>query len=254
MPARTLRRTPLLLSLLLAALPAARAAGPTLVLYYEERPPLMSREQNQLIGVEGAPATAALQRAGIEVELREAPVARQVALIDHSTEAACALGLYRTPEREKLGKYSRHPIYTSPPQGLMIRADGRLGAAPNFAAILGARANILVLRNGYSYGAEADQLLAKAHAKIIRSSDNSLARARLVLKGVADGTLFTAEEGEALIKQLGDEGADLALRHYPDTPPGAGRFFFCSRAVSDSTIRALDGALGPPRPGMIGAR
>jgi polar amino acid transport system substrate-binding protein len=214
----------------------------------------MSREQNQLIGVEGTPATAALQRAGIEVELREAPVARQVALIDHSTEAACALGLYRTPEREKLGKYSRYPIYTSPPQGLMIRGDGRLDSAASFAAILDARANILVLRNGYSYGAETDQLLAKARAKIIRSSDNSLARARLVLKGVADGTLFTAEESEALIKQLGDEGAGLTLHHYPDTPPGAGRFFFCSRTVPDSTLRALDAALSPVRPGSGGAR
>ena len=203
----------------------------------------MSRVNNQLIGVQGAPATAVLQRAGITVQLQEAPVARQVALIERNTEPACALGLYRTPEREKFGKYSRAPIYASPPQGLLIRKDSRLKDVDRFAAVIGPATTTLVLRVGYSYGAETDEALAASGARIIRSADNSIARARLVLLGVADATLFTAEEGEALIKQLGDAGAALELRHYPDTPPGAGRYIFCSRSVQDSRMHALDDAM-----------
>ena len=236
-----------LLLALLAAGSAARAGAAELVLYYEERPPLMSRQDNQLTGVQGAPAMAVLQRAGITVELREAPVARQVAMITRNVEPACALGLYRTSEREKIGKYSRLPIYSSPPQSLMIRKDGRLKDINRFAAALQLPTATLVLRHGYSYGDETDKALAGSSAKIIRSSDNSLARARLVLLGVADATLFTSEEGEALIKQLGDAGAALELRRLPDAPPGEGRYFFCSRGLPDQQLRAIDDAMAASR-------
>lgn len=238
-----------LLIALLAACPAARAGAADLVLYYEERPPLMSRQDNQLTGVQGAPAMAVLQRAGITVELREAPVARQVAMIKRNAEPACALGLYRTPEREKVGKYSRLPVYSSPPQSLMIRKDGRLKDIHRFAMVLQSPSVTLALRLGYSYGAETDKALAESSAKVVRSSDHSLARARLVLLGMADAALFTEEEGEALIKQLGEAGAALELRRLPDAPPGEGRFFFCNKALPDRQLRAIDDAMGAPRPG-----
>jgi polar amino acid transport system substrate-binding protein len=236
-----------LLLALLAAGPAARAGAADLVLYYEERPPLMSRQGNQLTGVQGAPAMAVLQRAGITAELREAPVARQVAHIMRDAEPACALGLYRTAEREKLGKYSKQPIYSSPPQSLMIRRDGRLKDIHRFAAVVQSPAVTLLLRDGYSYGAETDMALAGSRAKIIRSSDHGLARVRLVLLGVADATLFTEEEGEALVKQLGDAGAALELRRLPDAPPGEGRYFFCSKALPERQLRAIDDAMAASR-------
>lgn len=228
---------------LLAAAAAARAGAADLVLYYEERPPLMSRQDQQLAGVQGAPGMAVMQRAGLSVELREAPVARQVAMITRNAEPACALGLYHTAEREKLGRYSRLPVYTSPPQSLMIRKDGRLKDVHRFAGVLRSPEHTLVLRLGYSYGAETDKALAEGRARITRSSDHSLARARAVLMGMADGTLFTEEEGEALIRQLGEAGAALELRRLPDAPPGEGRFFFCSKAVTERQMKAIDEAM-----------
>jgi hypothetical protein len=74
-----------------------------------------------------------------------------------------------------------------------------------------------------------------------------MARVRLVLLGVADATLFTEEEGEALIKQLGDAGAALELRRLPDAPPGEGRYFFCSKGVPDRQLKAIDDAIGASR-------
>jgi polar amino acid transport system substrate-binding protein len=244
------RSTRLLLRLLpawLAAGAAAPANAADLVLYYEERPPLMSRQDQQLTGMQGAPATAILQRAGLTAELREAPVARQVAMITRNAEPACALGLYRTAEREKLGKYSRLPVYASPPQSLMIRRDGKLKDVHRFAAVLQSSAVTLALRVGYSYGAETDKVLADSSAKLIRSSDHSLARARLVLLGMADAALFTEEEGEVLIRQLGDAGAALELRRLPDAPPGEGRYFFCNKALPDRQLKAIDDAMGAAR-------
>ncbi len=236
-----------LLLALLTVCGASRVGAADLVLYYEERPPLMSRHGEQLTGVQGAPAMAVLQRAGLSAELREAPVARQVAMITRNAEPACALGLYRTAEREKLGKYSRLPVYSSPPQSLLIRRDGRLKDVHRFAAVLQSPAATLALRHGYSYGAETDKALAEGSAKLIRSSDHSMARARLVLLGMADAALFTEEEGEALIKQLGEAGTALELRRLPDAPPGEGRYFFCSKALPEGQMRALDDAMAAPR-------
>jgi polar amino acid transport system substrate-binding protein len=241
---RSTRASHRLLLALLAACAAVPAGAADLVLYYEERPPLMSRQDKQLTGVQGAPATAILQRAGLAVELREAPVARQVAMITRNAEPACALGLYRTAEREKLGKYSRLPVYSSPPQSLMIRRDGRLKDVYRFAAVIQSPTVTLALRLGYSYGAETDKALAESSAKIVRSADHSMARARLVLLGVADAALFTDEEGEALIKQLGEAGAALELRRLPDAPPGEGRYFFCNKALPDWQLKAIDDAMG----------
>lgn len=229
------------------AVVAGRAGAADLVLYYEERPPLMSRQDKQLAGVQGAPATDILQRAGLTAELREAPVARQVAMITRNSEPACALGLYRTAEREKVGKYSRLPVYSSPPQSLMIRKDGRLKDVHRFVAVLQSSTVTLALRVGYSYGAETDRALAESRARIIRSSDHSMARARLVMLGMADAALFTEEEGEALIQQLGAAGAALELRRLPDAPPGEGRYFFCSKALPDRQLKAIDDAMGATR-------
>lgn len=236
-----------LLFALLATVSAARAGAADLVLYFEERPPLMSRQGSELTGVQGAPAMAVLQRAGLAVELREAPVARQMAMIARNAEPACALGLYQTSEREKVGKYSRLPVYSSSPQSWMIRKDGRLKDIHRFATAVQLPGVTLALRHGYSYGAETDKALAESSAKIIRSSDHSLARARMVLLGVADATLFTDEEGEALIRRMGEAGAALELRRLPDAPPGEGRFFFCSKAMPDRQMRAIDDAMGAPR-------
>jgi polar amino acid transport system substrate-binding protein len=232
---------------LLAAGASARAGAADLVLYYEERPPLMSRQDQQLTGVQGAPAMAVLQRAGLTTELREAPVARQIAQITRNAEPACALGLYRTAERETVGRYSRLPIYLSPPQSLMIRRDGRLKDIHRFATAVQSPGVTIVLRHGYSYGAETDKALTESRARIIRSSDHGLARARLVLLGVADATLITEEEGEALIKQLGEDGAALELRRLPDAPPGEGRYFFCSKALPERQLRAIDDAMAALR-------
>lgn len=232
-----------LLVALLSAGAAAAAGAADLVLYFEERPPLMSRQDGHLTGLQGAPATAALQRAGLTAELRDAPVARQVAMIARNLEPACALGLYRTPERQGLGRYSRLPVYASPPQALLIRKDGRLKDVQRFAAVVQSRDVTLALRLGYSYGAATDKVLAEGGARLLRSSDHSTARARLVLLGMADAALFTPEEGEAVIGQLGEAGTALALRHLPDVPAGEGRYFFCSHAVPERVMRALDAAL-----------
>lgn len=227
----------------LSALLASVAHAQTVRLYYESRVPFMVRQNDELHGSEGAPATEAFRKAGIAFTLTEAPVARQVAAIASNLEPACAIGLYKTAEREKIGKYTS-PIFLSQTQDIVLRSDSeKMRNMDSLAKLLGDSSMRVVLRNGYSYGANMDALLENASASIMRPPQNSEGRMRLVLEGMADAAMFTADEAEYLIQTLGIEGKPLVIRHFNDSPPGQARYLLCSKLVDDELIRKLNDAI-----------
>jgi polar amino acid transport system substrate-binding protein len=218
------------------------SAGP-LTLYYESRAPFMIVQNGELTGSEGLPAAAAFKAAGIDFTLSEAPVVRQVALVGSNQEPACAVGLYWTAERANSGKYTL-PIFRSLPQDIVMRDDNpKMQPINTMAALLAEPSLKLVLRNGYSYGATVDAMLQGANASILRPSEDSHGRIKLVLAGMADATLFTPEEADYQIKQFGAEGKALVVRHFSDSPMAEPRHLYCSKSVDDAIIRKLNDVL-----------
>ncbi|HEY8026474.1 MAG TPA: transporter substrate-binding domain-containing protein [Burkholderiaceae bacterium] len=216
------------------------AKSSTLTLYYESRAPFMLLQNGELTGSEGRPAVEAFKAAGLDLALFEAPVVRQVALINSNAEPACAVGLYWTAERARNGKYT-NPIFHSLPQDIVALGDNsKLQAVTSMAGLLADPALRLVLRNGYSYGANVDALLQKANAHILRPSEDSHGRVKMVLAGMADAALFTPEEANYQIKQFGAEGKMLVLRHFNDSPVGEPRHLYCSKSVDDAIIKKLN--------------
>lgn len=223
---------------LMAASPHVQAAP--LTLYYESRAPFMLVQNGELTGSEGRPAIEAFKSVGVELALSEAPVVRQVALIGSDPQPACAVGLYWTAERAKHGKYT-DPIFRSLPQDMVVLVDNpKVRSAASMSVLLADPAMRVVLRNGYSYGANVDAMLQNANARILRPSEDSRGRVRMVLAGMADAALFTAEEADYQIKQFGDQGKMLVVRHFIDSPLGAPRHLYCSNAVDDAIIKKLN--------------
>jgi polar amino acid transport system substrate-binding protein len=222
---------------------SSNASANPLTLYYESRVPFMNVQNGELAGSEGQPAADAFKAAGISYTLSEAPVARQVALVGGNLEPSCAVGLYWTAERAKLGKYTL-PIFRSLAQDIVTRGDNpKMQSLNSMAALLADPALRLVLRNGYSYGASLDALLQTANAHILRPSEDSHGRIKLVLEGMADATLFTAEEANYQIKQFGADGKPLVVRHFSDSPMGEPRHLYCSKSVDDAIIKKLNDVL-----------
>ncbi|QDQ27961.1 transporter substrate-binding domain-containing protein [Chitinimonas arctica] len=232
---------------LILLLTGSFARAELLLIYYENRVPYTQFRNGALGGLLGEPAMAALTRAGIMLELREAPFNRHMALIEKNLEYACAVGRFKTPERLMLGKFSQ-PFYRDRPPVALVRADNtKLKGINSLQALLATPGLRLVQPEGYSYGEVLDSWMNNAKAQLVRVSESNLSLARMVVRRLADASVFAAEEAEGLQALLRDEGVELALRHYPDAPPGSLRYFFCSKQVDEVVMRRLDAAIIAPK-------
>ena len=164
-------------------------------------------------------------------------------MINGDPRPACAVGLYRTPDRAKLGKFTL-PIFFSLPHDFVVRSDNpKIQHTDSMTSLLANPAVRMVLRNGYSYGASVDAMLNNANAVILRPYEDSHGRIKLVLAGMVDVAMFTPEEVDYLIKQFGDEGKVLAVKHFNDSPAGEPTYVYCNMSVDDEVINALNHVL-----------
>ena len=222
---------------------ALSAAAEPVTLFYENRAPFMVVQNGELVGTEGKTAADTFKAAGVAFTLSEAPGARQIEMVGKNLSPSCAIGLYWTAERARVGKYTL-PIYRSQSQDLVMRTDN-----PKFQSIDSMRFLLadpevsLALRNGYSYGSNMDALLSHAKARLKRPPEDSRGRIKMVLEGMADGALFTHDEAAYQIGQFGADGKVLAIRHFSDTPPGVPSYLYCSNSVDDELIGRLNKVL-----------
>jgi len=234
----------MLFFVLYVVLVTACAASPTsLMLYYENRPPFMFLQNGKLIGPEGKAATDAFVAAGVDFTLTEAPGARELDWIEKNLTPSCAIGIYKTPERVRLGKFTQ-PIYLKQGKVIVVRTDNqRINSYRLMTPLLADPQISLVMRNGYSYGDKLDAMLALARARLQWLPEDSHGRIKMVLKGMVDGALFTPLEADYQIKEFGEEGAVLKTMTFNDSPPGEYSYIYCSNSVDDGVINMLNSAL-----------
>ncbi|MFZ6861749.1 hypothetical protein ACO0K7_03895 [Undibacterium sp. Ji67W] len=214
-----------------------------LKLYYETRPPFTFLENNELKGTLGTRATELFKDAGIAFTLYEAPVARQQLLITNNKEKACAIGFYWTNTRAKSGKYTV-AFARGSSQGIVFRNENpKLASTNTLGSLLSNPGLSIVLRNGYSYGETLDNMLEKAKAQILRPSEDSHGRVKLVLMGIVDAALFSPEEAEYQISQFSSQPNSLKFRQFRDSPEGKLRYIYCSKMVDDQVITNLNETL-----------
>lgn len=237
-PTSTVAALLLLVSLTLPTM--ATALAEPITLFYENRAPFTYIQAGELLGVEGKSAADAFKAAGYEFTLSEAPGARQIEWIGRNIDPSCAVGIYRTAEREKLGKFTL-PIYTKQSKILVVRADNRkINSFRSWSEVLENPLVSVVMRNGYSYGEKLDAMLARAKARVKRLPAESRERVRLILEGTTDGAIFTPIEAEYQIKQFGDEGKALIMMRFPDSPPPEPSYIYCSKSVDDKILDKLN--------------
>jgi len=226
----------------------APAWAERLVLYYEQRPPYTEFRDGALTGLLGKPAMQAVQQLGIELDLRESPFNRHMALIDKNLEYACAIGRYKTEQRLGRGKFSQ-AFYRDQPYVAIMRSDnGRAGAVTELQPLLGTAGLRFGFREGYAYGEVLDVWIATSRASLVRLPESNANLVRMVYRRMLDVVLLSGEEAEALLASMPEERAKLIMRHYADSPPGAYRYFYCSRQVDDALLQRLDAAINLHRP------
>jgi hypothetical protein len=82
------------------------AAGPPLIIHYNDRPPHHFSKLGVPQGDAIAKVSAALAAANIPYQLRNTPAKRQLVLLKANEQAACMLAWVDLPGRERSGKFS----------------------------------------------------------------------------------------------------------------------------------------------------
>jgi polar amino acid transport system substrate-binding protein len=187
-----------------------------------------------------------LTRAGIEYQFKGVPQKRLVDNVRANKEPICALGLFKTPERELFAVYSK-PIYQNKPTGVLIvraRADA-FTAFKSVKELTASTTLTLGYIDGFSYGNDLDKMIAIANGNKdarVNSPVNMVA----MLNGRRFDYMFAyQEEYEALANAAGVDPAKLQLLSFPDISEGNKRYFMCSRSVPKDILNRIDLAIQP---------
>lgn len=230
---------------------AALAVGSDSVplrLLYQERPPYTTQKPGEAVaGLLAAPVLQALARAGIVARWEQTPSQRQLLLVQTGQEPVCAVGWFRNPEREKLGRFSR-PLYRDLPMGGLVRHDVAMADGQSLQAMLASPLVTVLTKDGFSYGADVDRWLMQQPGRRVSTGSEPPQLVRMLLAGRADLMLVAPEEGRLLLALAGPE--QLRMVRFSDVGPGLDRHLYCNFSVSPELLSRIDRELErvvPPR-------
>lgn len=236
------------------ALSADVCADDVLTLYFNERPPFNSTDPSgKVSGLTATPAVAALRRAGIPFRWEATPLARQFALIERGDTYACAVGLYRNPQRELVGKLSA-PLYRDRGMVAIARAGLGLQDGASFAELLRNRRLRMLYKTGLTYGSSVSRLIQQTPPVVEMVSVETPVMVQMIRAERADWMLAAEEEADYLIAQAGVPPASVTVVHFRDLPGGETRHLFCTRAVPDALLERINAALADAARATTGER
>lgn len=221
----------------LATALCAQAAEP-LTLHFHDRPPYSAPAADRAVGLVADPAARALKAAGIEYRWTLTPPRRQLALIEGAPGLHCGVGWFRNAAREARGRFSA-PLYRDRPFGALVRDALPIASGVRAADLVADARHSALLKEGYSYGAAFDALLAGA-AGAVRTAADPPQMAQMVRAGRAAWMIVAPEEAEVL-QQPG-----LRFVEFRDVPPGPTRHLYCNRAVPADWLARVDRVLAAP--------
>jgi polar amino acid transport system substrate-binding protein len=220
---------------------AAQAQG--LTLHYQERAPYSVTQNNGTVtGLVATPAAQALSQAAVAFVWSRTPSQRQLALIQEGDGLHCGVGWFRNPERSALGKFSK-PLYRDRPFGALARNDSPLRSGMRGVEALALAGETLLVKDGYSYGAQLDRLIAAQTPAPVKTSAEMLQMLRMVAAGRAGWIIVTPEESQVLREEIGPAAAGLRSVAFADIAAGETRHLYCNRSVPDAWLARIDQAL-----------
>ena len=247
-------RAALLAPLILAAVAAlgpglARASGdgaaplPSVDLLYQDRPPyyLPQPGGQAPTGLVIAPLRRALDRSGLPHRWVLTPAVRQLLMVENGGQLVCAVGWFRNPAREARGQFSA-PLYRGQHLAMIARRDAPLREGMSLREALDSPARLLV-KQGYSYGAELDALIAERPGRATQGSGEVGQLLRMLQAGHADWMPAAPEEVQAQLQRDGGREKTLQLLHFSDPPVIVPRHLYCNKAVPAAWLERLGAAL-----------
>jgi polar amino acid transport system substrate-binding protein len=219
------------------------AQAQSLTLHYQERAPYsVTQADGSAAGLVATPAAQALTQGTVSFVWARTPSQRQLALIQEGEGLHCGVGWFRNAERAALGKFSR-PLYRDRAFGALARSDSVLRPGLSGAEALALAGDTLLVKDGYSYGAHFDRLIAQRTPPPVKTSAETAQMLRMLLAGRASWMIVAPEEAQVLRQDAGAAAAELRSLAFVDISSGATRHLYCNRAVPDVWLARIDQAL-----------
>ena len=233
------RRAPLV-AMLVCLLPAAGRANDVITVDYNERPPyLISGADGSATGLTGTPAANAFKAAGIAVTWAKVPTSRQISAVKEAEGMHCAVGWFKTPEREQFAKFTK-PIYRDKPWLALANIGYSIKDGIKLEQALSAKGVRVLSKDSFSYGPYLNGLLAKTKPNITVSNGSTSQMLQLINAGSVDLMFVSEEEAEYLVEQAGLSMKNFHKIRFPDMPKGGERYIMCSKNVPDDVIAKLN--------------
>lgn len=220
----------------------ATTAPPIILAYYERPPYYTTGSDHVLSGLVGEIGLTVFRRSRLPYSLQIMPPKRQLKNVETNHERLCALGWFKTPDREEFAIFSR-PIYQDLPTAVVTRAGITISpAAPTLAELLQRTDLTLLTQSGYSYGAHVDEALRRYRPATVNTTGNATQMLKMIDSGKADYFIVAAEEAdEALGISSNPNNFHLLLPR--DMPEGNLRYFMCSKQVTPEEMGLLNAAI-----------
>ncbi|MBN8494696.1 MAG: transporter substrate-binding domain-containing protein [Burkholderiales bacterium] len=224
-------------------LQAVAAQAQSLTLHYQERPPYSyTQPDGAVAGLVAAPAAQALAQAQLPFAWARTPSQRQLALIQEGEGLHCGIGWFRNAERASRGKFSK-ALYRDRPFEALARADSPLRPGLTAAQAMALAGDSLLVKEGYSYGAQFDRLILLQQPAPLSTSVEPAQMLRMLLAGRAGWMIVAPEEARQLRQEAGPAAAGLRAVALADMAQGETRHLYCNRAVPDVWVQRIDQAL-----------
>ncbi|HTD03150.1 substrate-binding periplasmic protein [Undibacterium sp.] len=214
-----------------------------LAVYFEDRAPFSSMDaEGQVAGLVATPAENAFRLAGVPHDWVMVPYKRQLMQLQQNAEPACGIGFFKTPERERLAKFTS-AVYRDGQTVILANQGFHPKEKSKLAEVMVTRDVRVLRKDASTYGPFIDDAMDKARPKVVSTTAELKNMALMIAAGRADFMLITREEAQQLIDASGDAGKRLHIIQVADMPLGQTRHIMCSSQVPDAVIERLNKAI-----------
>lgn len=231
---------------LAVVLPSALALAEerVITIHAFHRPPYYVFEENaQPAGFLLDIAREVLARAGLAYRVENLPPKRILADYENKDDFVCAVGWYKTPEREAFARFS-DPIYVNRPQGMVVAREkaGQFPERPTSEQVF-ATAPRVGVKEGFSYGQWLDDKLAAHGPAVHRTVTENALLLEMTALGRVDVVFIEPEEYAWILKDRPHLAERLRFFTLADAPEGETRHIMCDLPVGDEVMTRLNKAI-----------
>lgn len=186
-------------------------------------------------------AVAVVAQAGFEARWEAVPIERSFAMLKNGPANFCLPGLYRTPEREKLGVFS--DTYEDMPPAVVVSLAAKAAEITRHgsAAALFADKGLTFIRlAGFSFGPYLDDKIRNSAGRVVTIHSDSADIPGMLLNGRGDFTLAWPSRAMRVLEGNDYAASDFAMTAMPDMADRQPLYFLCSRSTASEILTRLN--------------